>query len=180
MIKPETAQLIYDVLYSDEMVNVYAILDGASVPDLLNSLAQHQPEYECLYRGALRDDIAQVAPYLVRLDPTNDFTPWVVENGWGAHWGIFVMAEVELAFLRRHFRKFLTVFDPDGMPLLFRYYDPRVLRIYLPTCNSSELETIFGPTLCFLTEAEDPGLLLRFEHTDGSLAQEEISLANPG
>jgi hypothetical protein len=31
--------------------------------------------------------------------------------------------------------------------LLFRYYDPRVLRVYLPSCRPSELETVFGPVV---------------------------------
>ncbi len=30
-------------------------------------------------------------------------------------------------------------------PLVFRYYDPRVLRVYLPTCSPAEFARFFGP-----------------------------------
>ena len=53
--------------------------------------------------------------------------------------------DATLEELRRHFRKFLKVEDPKGKSLIFRYYDPRVLRVYLPTCNAMELQTVFGP-----------------------------------
>jgi len=46
--------------------------------------------------------------------------------------------------MRQHFRRFITVHDESGKPLLFRYYDPRVLRTFLPTCNAKELAEIFG------------------------------------
>jgi hypothetical protein len=81
--------------------------------------------------------------------------------------------------MRRHFRSFLTVYDPDGKPLLFRYYDPRVLRVYLPTCDARELETVFGPVVAYLLEGEDPGDLLRFELSSGALQRRTQPLA-PG
>ena len=51
---------------------------------------------------------------------------------------------------------------PEGENLYFRYYDPRVLRIYLPTCNQEEMATLFGPVTAYLLEDKDPDLLLRF------------------
>lgn len=179
MITEEIAQTIYEHLYADEGINAYAILDGASVPGILDNFAKYRPGHECLFRGDLAPEVAQVAPYLVHLDPANDFTPWVVEKGWGQHWGIFALADAELAVMRRHFRTFLTVYDSTGKPMLFRYYDPRVLRVYLPTCNSQELKTVFGPVISFLLEAEDPETLLRFEQSDGTLKQEKKPLS-PG
>ena len=44
----------------------------------------------------------------------------------------------------------------------FRYYDPRVLRVYLPTCNARELQTVFGPVLRYLVEDEKPTGLWTF------------------
>jgi hypothetical protein len=43
-----------------------------------------------------------------------------------------------------------------------RLYDPRVLRIYLPTCNAAETQEFFGPVSRFLMEASDPQLMLQF------------------
>ena len=54
----------------------------------------------------------------------------------------------------RHFRQFLRVRDEAGREFFFRFYDPRVLRVYLPTCNSEELRTFFGPVELFSMEGE--------------------------
>ena len=43
----------------------------------------------CLYRGELQPDMAEVAPYLVKLDRDAPFTDWVLDRGWGNHWGVF-------------------------------------------------------------------------------------------
>jgi Domain of unknown function (DUF4123) len=148
---------------------MYAILDGASVDGLLDRLWEYEPEYECLYRGELEPDLAEVAPYLVRLAPKSAFTDWVVTRGWGNHWGIFCASRADLPAMRRHFRKFLTVHDADGKPLLFRYYDPRVLRVYLPTCTRTEVTEIFGPVMHYIVEGETAAELLRLHFAGGIL-----------
>jgi Domain of unknown function (DUF4123) len=176
MTNEAIATLIHDRLFSVDGTSVYAVLDGASIPDLLEALVKHQPEYECLFRGELAPDMAEVAPYLVHLEPDSDFTNWVVTEGWGNHWGIFVVADEDLRAMRRHFRTFLVVYDNNGKPLHFRYYDPRVLRVYLPTCNAEELQTVFGPVIGYLLEDEDPNVMLCFQAESGALKQEKKAL----
>ncbi len=58
---------------------------------------------------------------------------WIVENLWEDPWGIFAVAPTNLEALRKHFRRFLKVEDPDGKEMLFRFYDPRVLPTFLTT-----------------------------------------------
>ena len=53
-------------------------------------------------------------------------------------------------------RIFLTVMTEKKKKLLFRYYDPRVLRPYLPSCTPAELQTFFGPIDQYVIEGEDP------------------------
>jgi hypothetical protein len=163
-----------------EEMNVFAVLDGAAIPNLLSSLYQHEPEYLCLYRGELKPDLAEVAPYLVRLEPGSEFATWVMAKGWGNHWGIFLTTQADIRALRRHLRKFLIVYNPEHKPVYFRYYDPRVLRLYLPTCNAEELATVFGPVESYLLEDENPQTVLRLRNVSGSLKQESLPLApNP-
>lgn len=151
-------------LYADERQSAYAVLDGASIPILLDLLNEHEPEYTCLFSGKLDPEVEQTAPYLVRLLPESKFSNQVLEHGWGNHWGIFATVPNEQPFIavRKHFRTFLRVRSPEGKPLLFRYYDPRVLRVFLPTCNEEETGKLFGPVTSYLMEGEDPSAALRF------------------
>jgi hypothetical protein len=165
-------------LFASKETQVFAVLDGASIPDLRMSLHRHQPEHVCLYRGELTDDMAEVAPYLVQLDEETEFTNWLLTQGWGEHWGIFALAAGSLQDMRQHFRRFLTVYGPENKPLLFRYYDPRVLRIYLPTCNTEELATVFGSVQSFFCEDEDPNAARRFRSAAGMLRQEKLKLTS--
>lgn len=175
MVENKT-KTIEEHLFAEDGMNVFAVLDGASIPGLLPELDRLKPECECLYRGELKPDIAEVAPYLVRLEPDSEFTAWTIAQGWGKHWGIFAITPADLRAMRRHFRTFLTVHDSNGKPLLFRYYDPRVLRTYLPTCEAQELKTMFGPVVAYLLEAEEPDTMLRFQSEAGSLREQKISL----
>jgi len=46
--------------------------------------------------------------------------------------------------------------------MIFRWYDPRVLRVYLPTCTASELRTVFGPVERYLVDRADGDGLIEF------------------
>jgi len=174
MIVEEIVESVGEHLFSDEDANVFAVLDGASVPGLLDKLYGLAPNFCCLFKGDLTPDMAEVAPYLVQLEPGSEFTSWVIGQGWGNHWGIFAATDLNLRATARHFRKFLIVYDVSGRPLRFRYYDPRVLRAYLPTCNAEELATVFGPVASFLLEGAGLETALRFQMAAGSLGQKEI------
>jgi len=168
---------IRERLFFDPETSVYALLDGASVKELLDKLyGEEPPEYACLYSGELEPDMAEVAPYLARLDPEAGFAEWVLAEGWGNHWGVFVVSNDDLLAMRRHFRRFTKVLDPDGKYLYFRFYDPRVLRVFLPTCMPDELDEFFGSVLYFALEDEDPARMLRYSFKEGKLRREEIKL----
>ena len=176
MIKENITTTLSNYLFSEEATNLFALLDGASIPDLLSSIDRYEPEYCCLYRGELEPEMEEVAPYLVRLEPDSEFTDLVIEQGWGKHWGVFAASDSNISVMRRHFRTFLIVHNSDGRPLYFRYYDPRVLRVYLPTCNAEELANFFGPVQYYILEDEDPNRALRFQMENGSLRQEKFKM----
>ena len=172
-------QPLVKYLFSQPETNIYTVLDGASVPELPQVLWEHRPENICLYRGELESDMAAVAPYLVKLEYDHPFTKLVCEQSWGKHWGVLVLtpAEIDIRALRNHFRRILMVYDPDGKLIYFRYYDPRVLRTYLPTCNAEELGHVFGPVGSIITEDKDAAMLLQFCLDNGQLRMEKLTLA---
>ena len=180
MSKQTIAGAVSRKLFEASGRRVYAVLDGASIPDLAlpQVLWEHEPEHVCLYRGELAPDVAATAPYLVALGRESSFTHWLINEGWGKHWGIFAVApeETDLKVMRKHFRTFLMVMSPEGKPLYFRYYDPRVLRVFLPTCNAEETRTVFGPVQGYLLEGMDPQGMLVFEPADRAPRLQEVKL----
>ena len=163
-------------LLSDEETKLYAVLDGARNDAIYPTIMQSDCAFECLYLGELEEDVAQSAPYLIQLDRDKEFTHWLFREGWGDSWGIFIQAAMQFKDLKRHLRKFLMVYDPNHKPLYFRYYDPRVLRIYLPTCNAGELGIVFGQINGYVLEDQNPDTLLRFSNNSGTLATDTIGL----
>jgi hypothetical protein len=158
---------------------IYAILDGARDERIHPMVMNADVECCCLYRGALHPELAHAAPYLLGLRPDAAFTSWLLTHGWGDSWGIFAESDAELRILRRHFRTFLMVYDGEGKPLYFRYYDPRVLRVYLPTCDAVELTTIFGPVNGYMAENEAGEGLLRYVRSGNELAVRAQFLTAP-
>ncbi len=142
--------------------DIWMIVDGARDRRIFPMLLECHLEYSCLYSGPLHPAMEMAAPYLVQLDYDYRDTHRFIREAWGNSWGIFLRADVGMNTLKRHLRGFLVVGRPDGKRLVFRYYDPRVLRVYLPTCTSQELATVFGPIDCFWMEDEDPDTLLEF------------------
>ena len=176
----KTATQLEEILFDDPALTTYALLDGASIPDLLEYLDSLQPEYVCLYRGELKAGVEEVAPYLVQLEEGHAFTRWLLEKGWGEHYGVFVQSAEPITVVRLHLRRSLRVYTEGGKGLLFRYYDPRVLRVFLPTMTLEEAKGFFGPIRAFLSEAEDTSQIVRFLNKEGSPVTESRPLAGGG
>jgi len=180
MISPEAINAVTQLLWMSPQDKVYCVLDGASVPDLLDQLyGDPRPEFECLYRGELEPDMAEVAPYLIALHRGSKFADWVITYGWGNHWGLFAVAQTDLPELRFHLRKLNIVYGPEGKPMMFRYYDPRVLRVFLPTCNADQVKNVFGPVERYVAEGEAPATALTFTQVSGELQTGTRQIAHP-
>ena len=139
------------------------VLDGAQIPELRMKIYEMKPVHYCLLSGELEPDMQEVAPYLVRILPNTPFTDWVLAECWGKNWGIFAQTRETVIEMRKHFESLITVYDEQGTPMMFRYYDPRVWRQFLPTCQPQEIKTIFGKIDAFFVESEDKESLIRYE-----------------
>ena len=148
------------------------VLDGAGVPGLPQRLRQPSaPRSECLYRGELAPDLAEVAPYLVELPRSGPFLDGLL-SGWGQHWGVYLLVPEALDFaaLRRHLRRLNLVRGAQDEPMLFRWYDPRVLRLLAPLMDAAQLEWLFGPVHSFVLESDAAPIGLELTRADGLLA----------
>lgn len=165
-------------LFADQGARVYAVLDGAAIPELLEKFQEYQIEPVCLYRGDLIPALAKAAPYQVLLERESAFTHWLFQQGWGRHWGIFAVGGGDWRAMREHLCALTVAYSPGQQPLYFRYYDPRVLRVYLPTCDTDELWALFGPITRLLCEDEG-GQVLSYRIASGQLVSERAVLAGP-
>lgn len=136
---------------------VYWLLDGARDPRISKMVRYGELTFWCLYSGWLTPRLRAAAPYLVKLTPGSPATVAMLGNGWGRAWGIFIVApaSVDMFHIRLHCKKLLRVQTRQGKRLLFRYYDPRVLSIFLPTCTHQEFTKFLGPLKRLLVESEE-------------------------
>ena len=160
----------------EEEYPVWGVFDGARHAAVHSTLLNSYMEQACLYAGDLAFEVERNAPHLVKLEARDRTAKELIEQAWGKSWGIFAQSRESLFALRTHFRRLLVVRDSGGRKLLFRFYDPRVLRAYLPTCNAEELKTVFGPVETFWMEARNPGELLQFRVRQGQLVKEALPL----
>jgi hypothetical protein len=149
-------------LLRGEFQPLYAVLDAAREPSVLKVLFESKEQYQSLYEGPSGSELAHFAPYLIRLRSESPLLEKVVRQGWGKNWGMYLTSAGTLEEIRRHFRNFLLVKMPDGKEVYFRFYDPRVTRVFLSTCTPEDTTQLFGPIQNYLVEDETPEQLLCF------------------
>ncbi len=140
----------------------FLLFDAARAGQNLRKAIALNAANQSLYKGGPNEALHGIAPHLFTLEPRRDFEGWFVKEGWGNAWGLIVKAPVAFEDLVKHFCKFLIIKTEKGEKLYFRFYDPRVLRVFLPTCDKEQLKEFFGPVRMFMMEDEDPSFALQF------------------
>jgi hypothetical protein len=145
---------------------LYAILDAARDPVILARLVMDcKEEYQSLYEVEEGAKLVAFAPYLVALPRELAFLETLVRDGWGKSWGIYLTCDKPFEDVRKHLRRFLTVELETSEKVLFRFYDPRVLRVFLPGCTPEEAVEFFGPIREFALEGEEPTLIVEYRNS---------------
>ena len=157
----------------------YVVLDAARMFDNIETAAQLNADHVSLYRNRKEEPLASVAPYLFTYATDTEFASWLASDGWGNSWGIYLHTAVKADALHQHLSKFLLVDTEDGDIFYFRFYDPRVLRVFLPTCDTKQLQEFFGPISYFMMEDDDPSQALVFSLRNGALHTEVIPAPAP-
>jgi hypothetical protein len=161
---PELEKIINELFGSrSEGESLYAILDAARNIDIAYQL-QNIPlvEYISLYKGRKEESVWDAAPYLVRCVRESEFFNWVIEQGWGDSWGVFITSKASLEDLCKHFQECLIAQDEGGKQMYFRFYDPRILPLFLSTCTADQRKEFFGPVNRILVEAGNTDSLRSF------------------
>lgn len=158
--------------------DIYAILDGAMVRKLPDVCEEFDTVHECLFKGETDPAILVRAPWVMKLQSGSDLMEWFLEYGWGENWGIIAQVPfgTDFADVVAHFRQFVEVKLPDQKIVFFRFYDPRVLRMFLPTCDGPQIQALFSLPTFLCCEGEDANELLVYSQKSNTLTKRIISL----
>lgn len=150
---------------------LFAVLDGARDPEVGNLLANTSEPHVSLFQGPEGEKLKEFGPWLVALTGREPLLESLIYSGWGKAWGYFLHSAAPLPALRDHLRQLLKVDRGDGKKLFFRFYDPRVVKTFLPTCDAGQLQDFFGPVSALLVEHDDPETVIEFRVAAGKLAE---------
>jgi hypothetical protein len=139
-----------------------ALIDASRDKEIWPLLSRSDAHYDCLFEGSRAQSLAAWAPYLVSLSPSSVLLEALVSEGWGKHWGVYLTSLAPFETVLAHLRQFLWVQTEAGKKLYFRFYDPRTLRVWLPTLTVVEQQRFFGPVKRWLVEDGHEGEVLEY------------------
>lgn len=140
----------------------FVVLDGAIDPAVRDLLNQAGVFYQSLYEGEHSGDLAVNGPYLAEIQKGGKLLPFLIKVGWGKSWGVFLTTQMGFSDTRKHLRHFLMVDIEGGQRVLFRFYDPRVMRVFLPVCDAQQRTEFFGQIQHFFVESDMETIVNRF------------------
>ena len=137
---------------------LHVLLDAAHGDLVLKQLASvceevGDLEYEVLGPGRMNEELFSRSAFLVPCPTDSELPRWLCTEGLGKGYGVLMTSEASTSELAAHLQPLTEVQDEQGRALLFRFYDPRVLRVYLPTCTPWELRRFYGPVKGIWAEA---------------------------
>lgn len=156
-------------IFGGDGTQCYALLDAAKIAHLPDMLAGALLDYDSLFQGRAGDELADVAPYLVRLEEGHRFTrhlftrPGALGGFWGLDGGVFLRSAAPLAELRRQLRKYTRIQDDAGKWYYFRFWEPRVFRENVALYDAATFRAFAGPAQSAICPGRAEGEFLRFD-----------------
>ncbi|NJO14966.1 MAG: DUF4123 domain-containing protein [Thioploca sp.] len=147
---------------SEQSEPLLAVIDASRDESIWPLLSRSKAYYSCLFEGTRAQSLAAWAPYLVSLSPSSALLKSLVQAGWGKHWGVYLTSLAPFETILAHLRQWLWVQIETGEKLYFRFYDPRTLRVFLPTLTLAEQQRFFGPIRSYLMEDELPEHIMKW------------------
>jgi hypothetical protein len=145
---------------------LYAVVDAARDDQVMIRLAEGEASFQSLFQGTGREALFAEGPVLVACEKGLPLFSWLTGQAWGTGCGFFLTSKAPHDLLTAHLQQCLKVITQDDRELFFRYYDPRVLRTYLPSCDPKSGWRFMGPVERMLMESEFGDRLLSFRRKD--------------
>lgn len=141
-------------LFDDRGPAAHVLLDGARLAPLRSWLeGPLATSARPLWASEAAAAVAPV-PWLAPLEPDTPFSDWVLDDAWGRSAAVFLTSSAGIDVLARHLRALTRAYGPALEPVVFRFHDPRTLRLFLPICDPAQVAPFFGPVEAFIAEDE--------------------------
>ena len=112
----------------------YALLDAAKLSFLSELLETSGLRYDCLFKGKSAQEMRDLSPWLVELEPNHRLTRALFSNGdasgdlWHYNLGPIIRCAAEFKAVWRHLRRFVRLRRSDTPDwLYFRFWEEHVL-----------------------------------------------------
>lgn len=149
----------------------YLLLDAAQIDNFMVQLYQlgSAPEFDWLFANTPYSELKDLGPILLRAEQDSKLRQhfeeyWSLTAGW-----VFSSSE-PMETLVDHFRSVIHVNCAEAT-LLFRYYDPRILRIWLAHVLPAEIDDFMGPATSLKIRASNGDWLEYHNHAQPAMAQ---------
>ncbi|PVE52370.1 MULTISPECIES: DUF4123 domain-containing protein [Rhizobium/Agrobacterium group] len=150
--------------------NLFVLIDPSRNPGLLTIAQGMTDEGACLFIGDARQEFEDDAPWLVRCDEGGEFVRYLVSEGLGRRWSVFVESDLEFAQIFTHFRKFVKVVDGDGDHIFWRFYDPMIISGQLPFLTVEQRQHFLNGIERLGTEMGEHAFAWFRDNADGRLS----------
>ena len=170
--KLTVAELLLEQAEKDQC-KLFGIVDSARNEEVFRFLITGNVPYKSLFEGTMDVQSFGVSGFLVECKKESQLFQWMTTEAWGDSCCIFFTSKADFDKLFGHFQQFNRVYLEDEKVVLFRYYDPRVLRVILPTYKQHELKFFFGEVKSFIAESEDPKIVNAYKK---EMVNEKLSL----
>ncbi len=131
-------------------IALFAVLDGAKVPGIVEMCMAENLRHQCLYIGEAFEEHADVAPWLVELTPQAKLLRNMMTRGeaawhlWDRQAGILIRSPQSFDALWAHLRKFTLLPDEEGNRFFFRFFEPDFLSAVLQQAEPGEVAHFFA------------------------------------
>lgn len=126
--------------------SLFALLDAARLPFLVETLGASDATLRCLFSGDVEAELADVAPWLVSLDPACRFTQNLATQSdamyhlWDHSPGVLIRSNASFEQLWQWCRKLLWVRDKNGTKFFLRWWDPKCFDITMPILSKLDAQ----------------------------------------
>lgn len=155
----------------------YLIYDTAlnGLPTLL-VLQKYYTVNQSLFKGTKDEALIEASPWLFRVDSEQDGN-LSEEMDLSMLFTLQFDSAGDIHALSTHLRKFIYQVI-DGREYFFRFYDARVLKKFLPTCDEEQVLEFFGPIDQFMIGGDTENEVIQFRQEHGILKKQPITFIN--